>query len=200
MKIVLVRHGETTGNQAKTFTGWSDVELTDKGKEDLTKYKETYHYPSTDRYYTSDLKRAIETFKILFTDQQEIYESSEELREIYFGDLEDQPQALHAENFAKSWGLNHRESNWETVSEFTYRIVSKLEAILKDLKENNLDSATLVCHNGVIRTLIIFLTHQPYADFIKIDTPNGLGYVLDLDYDMTSGKILVNNYQKIEKK
>ena len=200
MKIVLVRHGETTGNQDKTFTGWSDVRLTDRGKEALKSYKESYHYPKTDRYYTSDLTRTIETFDILFGDDAEIYESSKELREIYFGDIEDEPQSVHVEAFAQSWGQNIREHNWETVSEFTYRIVSKLEAILKDLKDKKLDSATIVCHSGVIKTLIIFLTHQPYMDFTKIKAPNGLGYILDLSYDEKTGKIFVNNYEAISKK
>ena len=200
MKIVLVRHGETTGNQDKTFTGWSDVRLTDRGKEELKTYKKTHYYPKTDRYYTSDLTRTIETFNILFGDEADIFESSKELREIYFGDIEDQPQSVHVEAFAQAWGQNIRQNNWETVSEFTYRIVSKLENILQDLQNEKLDSATIVCHSGVIKTLLIFLTHQPYQDFTKIKAPNGLGYILDLNYDQNSGKIFVNSYEAISKK
>ena len=32
-KIVLIRHGESTWNKENRFTGWTDVDLTDKGKE-----------------------------------------------------------------------------------------------------------------------------------------------------------------------
>lgn len=200
MKLVLVRHGETTGNREQVFTGWSDVSLTDKGIEELKTFKELYDYPETDRYYSSDLKRAVDTFEILFGDKHTLYKKEAELREIYFGELENKGEVHHFELFSEKWIQNIREYNWETPSEFTYRIVSAVEQILKDMKENKEDSVTIVCHGGVIRTLIMFLTHRPYADFDEVPTPNGLGYVLDLDYDDEKGRILINHYYPIKKK
>ena len=32
--IVFMRHGESTWNRENRFTGWTDVDLTDKGKEE----------------------------------------------------------------------------------------------------------------------------------------------------------------------
>ena len=32
-KVVLLRHGESTGNKENRFTGWTDVDLSDKGIE-----------------------------------------------------------------------------------------------------------------------------------------------------------------------
>ncbi|CAM3700180.1 histidine phosphatase family protein [Erysipelothrix urinaevulpis] len=200
MKIVLVRHGYSVGNKKGTYTGWSDVALTEEGIEDLKRYKEEYAYPKTDRYYSSDLIRAIHTFDILFGDEHELYEKSPELREIYFGNLEDQYGKDVEINFSELWGLNERHENWETMTEFSYRIISKLEQILKDLQENNEKSATIVCHSGVIKTYLIFLGHRGFLDFKEIPTENGLGYILDMDYDADSGKVLMNKYQEIEKK
>ena len=37
MKIYFIRHGESLTNQTGTWTGWSDVPLTDKGIEDAKK-------------------------------------------------------------------------------------------------------------------------------------------------------------------
>ena len=34
MKLVFVRHGQSEWNALNLFTGWSDVELTDKGVEE----------------------------------------------------------------------------------------------------------------------------------------------------------------------
>ena len=34
MKLVLVRHGESEWNKLNLFTGWTDVELSDKGVEE----------------------------------------------------------------------------------------------------------------------------------------------------------------------
>ena len=33
-KLVLVRHGESEWNKLNLFTGWTDVELSDKGREE----------------------------------------------------------------------------------------------------------------------------------------------------------------------
>lgn len=199
MQIVLVRHGETTGNRDRLFTGWSDVKLTEKGIQELKELKETYHYPQTDRYYSSDLTRAVDTFDILFGDEQTLFKKDPQLREIYFGDLEDQGEEHYFQVFLDQWPKNIRAYNWERPTEFTYRVVSALEKILMDLKANDENSATIVCHSGVIRTLVMFLAHLPYDEAENILTPNGLGYVLDLDFDESSGQIILNHYHPIQK-
>ena len=41
-KVVLIRHGESTWNKENRFTGWTDVDLSDKGIEEaLTAAKVT---------------------------------------------------------------------------------------------------------------------------------------------------------------
>jgi 2,3-bisphosphoglycerate-dependent phosphoglycerate mutase len=62
-KIVLIRHGESQWNKENRFTGWTDVELSDKGnKEAIAAGKllkeEGFIF---DKAYTSVLKRAIKT-------------------------------------------------------------------------------------------------------------------------------------------
>jgi 2,3-bisphosphoglycerate-dependent phosphoglycerate mutase len=62
-KIVLVRHGESVWNKENLFTGWTDVDLSQKGIEEAIKAglllkKEGYTF---DLSYTSVLKRAIKT-------------------------------------------------------------------------------------------------------------------------------------------
>ena len=63
MKLVLLRHGESTWNKENRFTGWTDVDLSDKGREEATAAgrllrDEGYVF---DIAYTSVLKRAIRT-------------------------------------------------------------------------------------------------------------------------------------------
>jgi 2,3-bisphosphoglycerate-dependent phosphoglycerate mutase len=62
-KLVLVRHGESTWNAENRFTGWTDVDLSEKGRTEAQKgarilKKEGYSF---DVAYTSVLKRAIRT-------------------------------------------------------------------------------------------------------------------------------------------
>jgi 2,3-bisphosphoglycerate-dependent phosphoglycerate mutase len=62
-KIVLMRHGESTWNLENRFTGWTDVDLTEKGSNEARQagriLKEAGF--SFDLAYTSVLKRAIRT-------------------------------------------------------------------------------------------------------------------------------------------
>lgn len=62
-KIVLMRHGESTWNRENRFTGWIDVDLTEKGVEQARHagrwLKEAGF--TFDLTYTSVLKRAIRT-------------------------------------------------------------------------------------------------------------------------------------------
>jgi 2,3-bisphosphoglycerate-dependent phosphoglycerate mutase len=66
IKMVLLRHGESTWNQENRFTGWTDVDLTGKGREEAAEAgcllrEGGYVF---DLAYTSVLKRAIRTLGI----------------------------------------------------------------------------------------------------------------------------------------
>ncbi|MEC5215143.1 2,3-bisphosphoglycerate-dependent phosphoglycerate mutase [Actimicrobium sp. GrIS 1.19] len=62
-KIVLMRHGESTWNLDNRFTGWTDVDLTDKGCAEATQAGKLLRDAGFqfDLAYTSVLKRAIRT-------------------------------------------------------------------------------------------------------------------------------------------
>ena len=64
-KLVLLRHGESIWNKENLFTGWTDVELSEKGTQEAidagrTLRAEGYVF---DVAYTSVLKRAIKTLE-----------------------------------------------------------------------------------------------------------------------------------------
>lgn len=66
-KVVLVRHGESTWNKENLFTGWTDVDLSEKGAEeakDAGRVLKEQGYVF-DIAYTSVLKRAIRTLWIV---------------------------------------------------------------------------------------------------------------------------------------
>ncbi len=67
VKLVLLRHGESLWNKKNKFTGWTDVDITKKGEEEVKRAakllkKEGFTF---DIVYTSLLKRAIRTSWIL---------------------------------------------------------------------------------------------------------------------------------------
>ncbi len=66
-KLVLLRHGQSEWNLEKRFTGWTDVDLTKKGKEDVRAAGRILHENdyTFDLAFTSVLRRAIKTLWIV---------------------------------------------------------------------------------------------------------------------------------------
>ena len=65
--LVLLRHGESVWNRENRFTGWTDVDLSEKGVAEAVKAGETlrkegFHFG---RAYTSYLKRAVKTLDVV---------------------------------------------------------------------------------------------------------------------------------------
>jgi 2,3-bisphosphoglycerate-dependent phosphoglycerate mutase len=67
IKLVLVRHGESIWNKENRFTGWTDVDLSEKGENEAQKAGKTLKEQGYifDVAYTSVLKRAIRTLWIV---------------------------------------------------------------------------------------------------------------------------------------
>jgi 2,3-bisphosphoglycerate-dependent phosphoglycerate mutase len=111
-RLVLLRHGESTWNRENRFTGWTDVDLTQKGQEEardagrLMK-AEGYEF---DVAYTSVLKRAIRTLWIA-TDEMDLLwvpvVRSWRLNERHYGALQGlnkaETAARHGEAQVKIW-------------------------------------------------------------------------------------------------
>jgi 2,3-bisphosphoglycerate-dependent phosphoglycerate mutase len=66
-KLVLIRHGQSTWNLENRFTGWTDVDLTDLGKQEALAGGQALHQGGYefDLAYTSVLRRAIKTLWIV---------------------------------------------------------------------------------------------------------------------------------------
>ena len=66
MKLVLLRHGESLWNQENRFTGWTDVPLTEKGRQEAVEAGRLLKTEKIlfDVCYTSYLKRAIQTLNL----------------------------------------------------------------------------------------------------------------------------------------
>lgn len=62
-KIVLIRHGESQWNKENRFTGWYDVDLSDKGRDEARAAGQLLRSEgfTFDEAYTSVLKRAVRT-------------------------------------------------------------------------------------------------------------------------------------------
>ena len=104
-KIVLLRHGESVWNKENRFTGWTDVDLTEKGIKEATKAGSLLKEKGFkfDKAYTSYLKRAVKTLNCVLDrmDQDWIpVEKSWRLNEKHYGSL----QGLNKSETAEKYG------------------------------------------------------------------------------------------------
>src|SRR5258708_14837404 len=111
-KVVLLRHGESTWNKENRFTGWHDVDLTERGRDEAREagrlLKEGGYV--FDVAYTSVIKRAIKTLGIALDvlDQLWIPVTKDfRLNERHYGALQGlnkaETSAKHGEAQTKIW-------------------------------------------------------------------------------------------------
>ena len=104
MKLVLLRHGESVWNKENRFTGWTDVDLSEKGvkeAENAGKILKDKGY-TFDVSYTSLLKRANRTLEIVLKEMNlniPVYYSYR-LNERHYGAL----QGLNKDEMRKKFG------------------------------------------------------------------------------------------------
>ncbi len=111
-KLVLIRHGESQWNKENRFTGWIDVDLSEKGREEARKAgqtlkKEGYTF---DVAHTSVLKRAIHTLWTVLDEMDLAWipvHRSWRLNERHYGALaglnKSETAAKHGEEQVKIW-------------------------------------------------------------------------------------------------
>ncbi len=111
-RLVLLRHGESEWNKENRFTGWYDIDLTDKGREEA---REAGRLMAAEKFefdvaYTSVLKRAIRTLWIALDEMDLMWipvHRSWRLNERHYGALQGlnkaETAALHGEAQVKIW-------------------------------------------------------------------------------------------------
>jgi 2,3-bisphosphoglycerate-dependent phosphoglycerate mutase len=92
-KLVLIRHGESLWNKENKFTGWTDVDLSEKGVGEARRAGELMKAEgySFDMAFTSVLKRAIRTLWLALDEMDMMWipvERSWRLNERHYGDLQ----------------------------------------------------------------------------------------------------------------
>jgi len=113
--LVLLRHGESAWNKENRFTGWTDVDLTEKGIEEARAAgkllrKEGFDFDFT---FTSVLKRAIRTLNFALEEMDRLWlpvEKDWRLNERHYGGLQGLNKAETAAKFGEEQVLVWRRS------------------------------------------------------------------------------------------
>lgn len=187
--LTIVRHGQSTYNLENRFTGNVDVELTDLGKQEALAAGEklvdfTYNFA-----YTSMLKRALETLRIILEKINQLNLlpiKNEALNERKYGSL----QGLNKAETTKKYGLVQvelwrrsyevRPPDGESLEDTFNRTVpyykTEIEPKLRAGK-----NVLVVAHGNSLRALLMYLEKISPQDIANVNIPTGSprNYVFD---------------------
>lgn len=180
MRVILLRHGATAANDAHLYCGRSDPGLSASGRSELFRLKSECVYPKTDGLHiiTSGMRRADETLAILYDRVPE--SRNEGLIEMNFGLFE-----LHGYEELKTdpayirWIEDETGDvptpGGESANAFHARVLRAFDAIDVD--------SLIVCHGGVISTIMARLFPDEGRHFYQWQPAHGCGYEINIGAD-----------------
>jgi len=197
--LVLVRHGQSLWNLENRFTGWKDVDITEKGEREAhlagTLLKDIHF----DKAFTSTLKRAQRTLSII------LKESGKEnlpviistaLNERSYGQLEGLNKAETALKYGEEqvhlWRRSYdiRPPGGESLKDTAERVIAYFEdqivPLLKDEK-----NILIVAHGNSLRALIMHLQGYDPVKITTVEIPTGVPLKYQLNRAM---EVLTANY------
>ena len=204
-KLVLLRHGQSQWNLENRFTGWKNVPLTEKGKNEanhagiLLKKNNI----KIDVVFSSVLERANKTAEIamrsaqlenLFENGNLKYEKDQSLNERDYGDLVGLNKSETADKFGKEQVQIWRRSydtpppNGESLKDVVDRVSPYFEKKIYPLIIEG-KNIIIVAHGNSIRAIMIKVGLYKPEEISTIELPTGSP--LCLDYDKNQ---LIKNY------
>jgi 2,3-bisphosphoglycerate-dependent phosphoglycerate mutase len=189
--LVLVRHGESEWNKLNLFTGWKDVDLTEKGVEEAKRAGTLLkaHGVGFDLGFTSALKRAQRTLDLILaqTGQTDLPITRDEaLNERDYGDL----VGLNKDDARKRWG-DEQVHIWrrsydipppggESLKDTAARVLPYYEShILPQIQAGK--SIIVAAHGNSLRALVMVLDKLSQEQVLALNLATGVPLVYRLD-------------------
>jgi 2,3-bisphosphoglycerate-dependent phosphoglycerate mutase len=189
-KLVLVRHGQSLWNLEDRFTGWVDVPLTEKGREEARRAGERLQEIRFAVAYTSVLTRAQETLEIILSvlGQRPPVIRDQALNERHYGDLQGLNKKKTAERYGaervKLWRRSYDvpPPNGEALKNTAERTLPFFErAILGDLQLGK--HVLVVAHGNSNRSIVMKLDGLTGEQVVSLELATGVPLVYEIDAD-----------------
>ncbi|TAJ10553.1 MAG: 2,3-bisphosphoglycerate-dependent phosphoglycerate mutase [Nitrospirae bacterium] len=188
-RLVLLRHGESQWNLENRFTGWVDVPLSPKGEQEARAAGEKLKGFRFDRAYTSVLKRAIDTLRIVLeiTGQTNVpTEQAQALNERMYGDLQGLNKAETAQKYGeqqvKIWRRSYdvRPPGGESLKDTAERALPYYE---KQIWPQILAGRTVIvtAHGNSLRALVMHLDRLTKEQVLELNIPTGAPLLYEFD-------------------
>lgn len=191
MRLLLVRHGETTWNAAQRYQGQSDVPLSQRGHQQAAALARVITTETVHALYASDLQRAWATALAVATPLGLQVHKEPRLREITFGQWEGMTtpeiQARDGATLAL-WRTDPTRiapPGGETLQQVAARVRSALDALMSTYQEQTI---MLVAHSGTLRVLLCLalgFPAQAYRRFALNPTSLSELYITDQEAVLT---------------
>lgn len=187
--LVLVRHGESVWNALGQWTGWTDVDLSEKGHEEAREAGNLLKDIHFDFAYTSALKRAQQTFEDIkqVIGQPDLTPTADKaLDERDYGDytgknkwqVKEQVGEEEFQKLRRSW--DYPPPNGESLKMVYERAVPYYEKeILPKLKEGQ--NVLVAAHGNSLRALSKYLQNIPDDKIALLEMPTGQPFVYQVD-------------------
>jgi 2,3-bisphosphoglycerate-dependent phosphoglycerate mutase len=188
-KLVIVRHGQSLWNKENRFTGWVDIDLSEKGLEEAKSAGKKLKGMHFDLAFTSDLIRAQRTLEIILKEigQEDIHVTEDQaLNERMYGDL----QGMNKDEARKQFGVDQvhiwRRSfdvpppGGESLKDTAARVIPYFEKhILPELKKGK--NILISAHGNSLRALIMYLEKISPEEILKVEIPTGVPKIYEFD-------------------
>lgn len=177
-RLVLIRHGETVGNQQRLWTGWTDTALSGVGQEQVRRTTDRLERDSMGAValYASPTGRAWRTAHSIGCAVNLRPIEDEALREMHFGDLEsireDHFASDHPDVYARWRDWDDETFCWpggESRRDFRARTVS---AVRRIADAHRGQTVLLVTHSGYIRMALAHFVPEHYGDWRRVRPDN----------------------------
>jgi len=189
-QLVLIRHGQSTFNLENRFTGWMDVPLTDRGREEAKRAGESLKAEGfhPDLAFTSDLSRAQTTLDIVLQDLgltgKLPIQKNKALNERHYGDLQGKNKAETAKEFSEEQVHIWRRSfdvpppNGESLKDTAARTLPYFEArIVPELAAGK--NVLIVAHGNSLRSIVMAIEHMTPEQILKTEIGTGVAWTYD---------------------
>jgi 2,3-bisphosphoglycerate-dependent phosphoglycerate mutase len=190
-KLILLRHGESQWNLENRFTGWVDIPLTDKGRQEALRAGQRIKDIKLDRGFTSVLIRAIESleFALKGAEQEGLpFEKDKALNERMYGDL----QGLNKEETAKKYGAEQvhiwRRSydvpppGGESLKDTAARTLPYFNSRILPLVAKG-ENIIVVAHGNSLRSIVMELDKLSKEEVLQLNLTTGVPIVYDINAD-----------------
>ena len=200
--LILIRHGESQWNLENRFTGWVDVELSDKGRKEAEIAGNKIRDYKIDKAYTSILKRAINTLDIALKTSGKTGISivrDKALNERHYGALQGLNKAETAQKYSAEqvhiWRRSYdvpppkdkTEMNPEGISESLQDTAARTlpyfrTQIMKDIKEGK--NVIVAAHGNSLRSIVMELDKMTKEQVLELNIPTAVPIVYEFDKDL----------------